>query len=180
MLSTWVVGDPPPLLLLVLPPQPAMPAAIPAIAKTHANAYTRRLRAGTPVRLKLRISSIARTLLPNVKGATGTSGLRLDGLPTDGGALESAVISIAEQVAGAVDVPAVAVQATGEPSAVVPLMNWTVPVTPGPLFVELLTFAVKVTLLPEFTVVALVVSAVVVATVPVETTVIDPEPEPDA
>ncbi len=125
---------------------------------------------------EIRINSITSTLVTNVNGAIGTSGLRLDGVPTVGGALESAVISIAEHVACVDAVPAVGVQLTGEPSAVVPLMNCTVPVMPGPPSGAPVTFAVNVTLVPELTAVALVVSAVVVGTVPLAVTVMEAVP----
>ena len=102
--------------------------------------------------------------------AGGVLGARFDGLKRAGGTLERAVESDAVQVAEVVEVPAVEVQLTGFPWVWVPFMNWTAPVTPGPFFVELVMVALRVTMLPEVTVVALAVIAAVVGTVPVVVT----------
>jgi hypothetical protein len=80
------------------------------------------------------------------------------------------------QVAAVAEVPAVAVQLTGEPRACVPFMNWTVPVMPAPFLAELVTVALSMTVPPEAIEVEPEVSAVVVATVPVLLTVTVPEP----
>ena len=80
------------------------------------------------------------------------------------------------QVAAVVEVPAVAVQLTGEPRACVPFMNWTVPVMPAPFLAELVTVALSMTVAPEAIVEEPEVRAVVVATVPVVVTVKLPVP----
>ena len=116
----------------------------------------------------------------SVSGAAGgTLGARFAGVKKPGGTFERAVESVALQVPCVVAVPAVAVQVAGEPRAWVPFMNWTEPVTPGPLLVEPVTVALRVTMAPEVTVVELEVTAVVVGTVPVVTTVIVVEPLPE-
>src|SRR5713226_3886676 len=68
---------------------------------------------------------------------------------------DSVVISVAVQDPGVELVPAVGVQVVALPSAVDPFMNCTVPVTPAPLLVVPVTFAVSVTLPPEAIEVAL-------------------------
>jgi hypothetical protein len=65
-------------------------------------------------------------------------------------------------VAGVFSVGELPVQLTGEPSAVVPFMNWTVPVMAGPLLTPELTEAVKLMLPPVEIEVALGVRVVVV------------------
>jgi hypothetical protein len=94
----------------------------------------------------------------------------LGGAPTGGAACDSFVINVVVHVPGVVLVPAVGVQLTAAPSGVVPFMNCTVPVTPGVLFPVPVTVAVKVTLPPEATLVALGITVVVVTTVPPELT----------
>lgn len=114
--------------------------------------------------------------MTNASGAAGgTLGVR-DGLMKPGGRFESAVESVALQIPCVVVVPAVAMQVAGEPSACVPFMNWTVPVTPGPLLVEPVTAALRVTIAPDVIVVELAVTTVVVGTVPVVVTASVPVP----
>lgn len=91
--------------------------------------------------------------------------------PLGGAKSDSAVVNVALQVPGVVLVPAVGVHVAGVPSAAVPFMNCTVPVTPAPLFPVPVTVAVKVTLPPEAIVVTLGITVVVVATVPPDPTV---------
>jgi hypothetical protein len=72
------------------------------------------------------------------------------------------VISVAVQVPGVVLVPAVGVHVAAVPSAVVPFMNWTVPVGPAALLLVPVTLAVSVTLPPELMLIALAVTTEVV------------------
>jgi hypothetical protein len=91
----------------------------------------------------------------------------------------SVVISVAVQVPGVVGVPAVGVQVAAVPSAVVPFMNCTVPVGPARALVFPVTFAERVTLPPDATVVTLGVTTVVVTWDPAaEVTVMALEVEP--
>jgi hypothetical protein len=86
-----------------------------------------------------------------------------------GGVSASVVIRVAVHVPGVEAVPAVGMQVAAVPNAVVPFMNCTVPVGPAPLLVVPVTFAVKVTVPPDAIDVALGVTTVVVACVPLVT-----------
>jgi hypothetical protein len=90
--------------------------------------------------------------------------------------LESAGESEAVQVPPVVAVPAFGAHVWGDPRACVPFINWTVPVGPAPLLVEPVTVALRVTVPPVATVVALEVMAAVVAVVPEELAVMVLEP----
>ena len=83
---------------------------------------------------------------------------------------------VATQVAGVFSVVEVPTQLTGEPKAVVPLMNWTVPVMAGPPLKAALTEAVSEMLPPAERVVALGIKLVVVVA-PVTVTVTAEEVE---
>lgn len=97
-------------------------------------------------------------------GLAGTRGLRRG---TDGGARnESVVVSVAVQNAVAALVPAVGTHVVATESALLPFMNWTVPVGPAPwLVVD--TVAVSITLPPEAILVTEAVRVVVVGCAPV-------------
>ena len=86
------------------------------------------------------------------------------------------VVSVARHVAGVLRSPALAAQGTGEPMAVVPFMNCTVPVIAGPPLKAALAEAVRIMLPPEVTEVALEMS-VVVLVAPVTVTVMAGEVE---
>jgi hypothetical protein len=141
-----------------------------------AQAYPSRLTTGE-ARSRDTLSRIAASRSPATIhiGAKGKRGSRFGSL--GGVRSDSVVMSVAVHVPGAVLVPAVAVQVAGVPSAVVPLMNVTVPVGPAALFVPV-TFAVSVTLPPELMLVPLEVTTVVVTWLPAAAvTVIEGEVE---
>ena len=116
------------------------------------------------VRLSQKATSASKATTGNSKGVPsgplGVSGL----LPGElcGANIERVVGRVATHVAGVFSVGELPVQLTGEPSAVVPFMNWTVPVMAGPLLTPELTEAVKLMLPPVEIEVALGVRVVVV------------------
>ena len=91
--------------------------------------------------------------------------------PPMGVSCDKAVVSVALQLPGVVLVPAVGMHVAAVlPSGVEPLRNWTVPVGPAPLLPVPVTVAVRVTMPPEATEVALDVTTVDVTVVPPEVT----------
>lgn len=176
MLSLCGVVPPPPP---PPPPQPAIPAARHAKSSAPPQAYPSLLLVGA-TRKRPRISrneaSISEATID--KGPIGKWGIRFAGCP-GGVSSASVVISVAVHVPGVEAVPAVGMQVCAVPSAVVPFMNCTVPVGPAALLVVPVTFAVRVTLPPDATVVALGVTTVAVTCVPaVAVTVIAAAVEP--
>ena len=111
--------------------------------------------------------AIRRIVATSDRGAAGKLGRRRVGA-AGGVRWESVVIRVAVQVPGLVLVPAVGGQVAGEPSAVVPFINCTVPVGPGALLVPV-TLAVSVTLPPDMMEVELDEAVVVVACLPAVT-----------
>lgn len=86
--------------------------------------------------------------------------------PLGGVRSANVVIKVAVHVPGLVAVPAVGAQVAAVPNAEVPFMNCTVPLGPGAPVVVPVTTAVRVTLPPDATLVALGVTTVVVTCVP--------------
>src|SRR5580698_10179084 len=145
---------------------------MPTMTSAQAKVSARRRRAGALLQRMLTINNIAKMPVMTASGpAGGIFGVRGDGVKKPGGRFERAGESDAVQVAAVVEVPAFGVQVTAEPSAVVPLMNWTVPVMPTPLLVELVTVALSMSVAPELIVLEAAVTAVVVGTEPVVPTV---------
>jgi hypothetical protein len=108
-----------PLPLLLPPPQPAIPAPMPANNSSPAHAYPHRFATGTRFRLsKNTIRSRHATIHI---GPTGMFGMRRG---VTGGAInDSAVVSVAVHDPGVELVPAVGVHVAAVPSALDPFMN---------------------------------------------------------
>src|SRR5258708_601649 len=156
---------PEPLEPLLVPLQPAIPAATQANRTRPAAAY--------PIRLPIdKRRCIARSTISSTEtmpsGSAGTCG-RVRGFAR-GINCDSAVVTVAVHTVVVVLVPAVGVHATALERLLDPFLNCTVPVGPTPLLV-VFTMAVNVTRPPHAILVALQ-GTVVVAVSPVTLTVI--------
>ena len=141
--------------MLLLPPQPAMPAATQANSKIPAQAYPNRFAIGSRFRLSRNRISIRPATIHT--GPSGTLGMRCGG-PVGGARSDSVVINVAVQVVAL----AAAVHVAAAPRAVVPFMNCTAPPGAATFIAAAVTVAVSVTLPPEAIDAALDVTTVVV------------------